>query len=359
MVVSGEYQRKADNASFILNVGVLVRLIIFGLTCYQFFGLGIIGIIVMYIFLVAFFSKCYINYALKEYQDRVHFLIAGMVGFIFLSLVGAIMVFALPSKEKIKEDSKEEIDMANYRSIAQTKYLTTEEVEKWCIDIYKFCYDFNFEPDIRLLNTLKYCESPSKYILNTMELIGSSRENMRLAKEKFESLEWQELLKKLKQIKPLRDPINKRLVIYYGDIATGKTTAAIQYVTNKREPVVRIVASASSDPDDLFTRFQPNHRGGVDIILTEIGEAMMQGRPIIIDEVNLFSPTVLERLQGVTDSTEFIIDRKMKISIRPGFEIIGTMNNETNLGTYILPSPLLSRAKEIKKFGTIDFKNIF
>lgn len=214
--------------------------------------------------------------------------------------------------------------------------------------IITFCKDFELKPDPRTMNSLIYAKDIDNLLIDFMQLTNYDSELVDMAKSKFKSAEWKEIKKQLKLIKPTHDQINQRLAIYYGSAGTGKTTTAIQ----EYPEAVKIVGSASQDPDDLFTRFDPSSK---DYVLTEIGNAMIDGKPIIIDEGNLFNQVVWQRLQGCLDNTNKVSDRNRELTIKDGFKVIVTMNLETNLGKTPLPNPVVSRAKEIRNFDLNTF----
>lgn len=213
--------------------------------------------------------------------------------------------------------------------------------------IITFCKDFEYSPDPRLLNSLLFESDPSQFITNSMELVGYEEELLQRAKDKFKSFEWKEILKTLKSLSPKHNRFNRRLEIKYGSAGTGKTTAAIAEYPN----APKIVASASADPDDLFTFFDPSTKK---YELTDIAKAMTSGQPVIIDEANLYNSVVLQRLQGITDSTSSIFDRGMKLEIKDGFKVIMTLNLETNMGKTPLPTPLVSRASKIENYNNLQ-----
>lgn len=230
------------------------------------------------------------------------------------------------------------------------KELTEDEIKNnLAKSIITFCKDFQFVPDNRCLNTMLYTEDVKNYILSFMELTNYPQDLLDDASSKLDSREWQEIMNNLQKL-PKKTQINHRLIIKYGEAGTGKTTSA-EY---EYPDAVKIVASASADPDDLFTRFEPSKK---DYVLTELGEAMVNGKPIIIDEGNLYPIVSLQRLQGCLDNTNSIIDRGIEIKIADGFQVIVTMNLETNLGKTPLPNPLVSRAKKIENFNISSNRN--
>ena len=214
-----------------------------------------------------------------------------------------------------------------------------------------FCKDFaptaNW-PDTRQINSLRFLSTAAEggqYLTNCLELIGTPTDMLNLAMPKFKSPEWRNLFEELKACPLSHGRFNQRLEIFYGPAGTGKTSRAIA----ENPTATRIVASATQDPSELFTRNVVNDHGGVDVVLTELGQAMVEGKPIIIDEVNLYQQCVMTRLQGATDGGKFLTDNGVDITIKDGFKIVGTMNLETNLGKTALPDPLVSRAAKVEK----------
>ena len=247
----------------------------------------------------------------------------------------------------IQNSSKEEKSTTSSESDQETT--TSSEVNRDALakSIITFCKDFEYNPDPRLLNSLLFESDPSQFIVNSMELVGYDEDLLQRAREKFQSYEWQEILKTLKGLEPKHGRFNQRLEIKYGAAGTGKTTAAIaEYPT-----APKLVASASADPDDLFTFFDPSTKK---YEMTDIAKAMINGTPIIIDEANLYNAVVLQRLQGITDSTNSIFDRGMKLDIKDGFKVIMTLNLETNMGKTPLPTPLVSRASKIENYDNLQ-----
>ena len=211
-----------------------------------------------------------------------------------------------------------------------------------------FCKDFEFNPDPRFMNNLIYVKDIDNYLIDFMQLTNYESELVELAKSKMKSPEWKQIKKDLSMIKPTHEKVNKRLAIYYGSAGTGKTTAALKEYPSAE----KVIGSASQDPDDLFTRFDPSSK---DYVLTEIGNAIVNGKPIIIDEGNLYNQVVWQRLQGVLDNSEKLADRNRELTIKDGFRVIVTMNLETNLGKTPLPNPVVSRAEEIRNYDLNTF----
>lgn len=230
--------------------------------------------------------------------------------------------------------------------VAKANKLSDAEIkDKLAKNILCFCKDFEFKPDNRCLNTMFYVDDVNDYIKSFMELVNYPQDLIDNANAKMKSAEWNQYMETLKGLTPSRKPINNRLIIKYGSRGTGKTQDAHRQYPNAKT----IIASASADPDDLFTTFNPTTKG---YDLTELAKAMENGEPIIIDEANLYNAVVLQRLQGITDEIEQINDRGIDIHIKDGFKIIITMNLETNLGKTPLPDPLVSRAEKIENYDS-------
>jgi len=242
------------------------------------------------------------------------------------------------------ESTEANTDEASEKTAATTKKVDTDALAK---SIITFCKDFEFVPDPRLLNSLLYESNPSDFIVNSMELVGYDEDLLNRAKDKFTSYEWKEIMKTLKSLAPSHNRFNQRLEIKFGSAGTGKTTAAMAEYPKAH----KLVASASADPDDLFTFFDPATKN---YELTDIAKAMTNGEPIIIDEANLYNAVVLQRLQGITDSTDSIYDRGIELKIADGFKIIMTLNLETNFGKTPLPNPLVSRASKIENYNNLQ-----
>lgn len=210
-----------------------------------------------------------------------------------------------------------------------------------------FCKDFAYNPDIRLLNSLYHQKDSREFFLNTLKLIGHDEDMIEVAKSKTESAEFKNFIKVIKSLSPTRDKMNKRLEIKFGKAGTGKTTSAIK----ENPDALRMIASATDDPSDLFTTFNPTTK---EWEKTPLSISMEEGKPVIIDEANFYHQECLKRLQGITDETKVLNDRGIEIKINDGFKIVITMNLETNFGKKPLPSPLVDRASKIECYDELQ-----
>ena len=79
-------------------------------------------------------------------------------------------------------------------------------------------------------------------------------------------------------------------------------------------------------------------------------EAMEEGLPIVLDEINLLPFDSLRFLQGILDGKKSFIYKGQIVNIADGFKVIGTMNLQVNGMTYGLPEPLVDRCEEMRQF---------
>lgn len=227
------------------------------------------------------------------------------------------------------------------------KVLSDEEkITKGLTDIIKFFSEFEFEPNYRFINTLglKLQESKNSaidYIKSYFELTDSQYKNEVVAK--LSSREFTTILSNISVNKPT-NIINKRFKVYYGSAGTGKTTLAQKESENRC-----IVCNASMLPADLMEDFvfiegKPSFKPSV------LWDCMTEGKPIVLDEINLLPFDSLRFLQGILDGKKEFDYKGHKVVIADGFEVIGTMNLAIGGMIYGLPEPLIDRCADMRKF---------
>lgn len=210
-----------------------------------------------------------------------------------------------------------------------------------------FFSEFSFCPSFRFMNTLcrHTCESVEKgieYIRNYVLLSDDSYKNEIC--EKIKSKEFVQLMETFHLFKKPTNTVNNRLKIYFGSQGTGKTTKA-QEETNNR----CMVCNSSMLPSDLMEDF--DFVGGSPVFKKSIlWNAMEQGLPVVLDEINLLPFDSLRFLQGITDGKSDFAYKNKPVHIADGFCIIGTMNLSLGGMTYGLPIPLVDRCAEIKEY---------
>lgn len=217
-----------------------------------------------------------------------------------------------------------------------------EKITAALASLIKFFSEFQFEPNFRFVNSLALSKKPEQYILSYFELSNNSFANE--VTEKMKSKEFKAILKDIKLAKPT-NRINKRLKIYYGSAGTGKTTLAQKESDNRC-----IVCNASMLPADLMEDFvfvdgKPSFKPSV------LWQCMTDGKPIVLDEINLLPFDSLRFLQGVLDGKSEFDYKGHKVTIADGFEVIGTMNLSIGGMVFGLPEPLVDRCSEMQKFS--------
>lgn len=215
--------------------------------------------------------------------------------------------------------------------------------------IIKFFTDLpSFTVGYRFLNTMKLTlkneghEGVKSFVYNYFNLQGRGAA-MELFIPKLDSDEFKEIESQLMLV-PMTKQINKRLKIYYGAPGTGKTTLAMAESENRC-----IVCHSSMLPDDLMGDFKFID-GKPAFTPTALVIAMQEGKTIMLDEINLLTFEAIRFLQGVLDDKPSFIYKGQTIEIKPGFQVIGTMN--LNLGDQVfgLTEPLVDRAYALKEF---------
>lgn len=207
-------------------------------------------------------------------------------------------------------------------------------------DFLNFFNDFNFTPSYRFLNTLVNLKNEA-YIGNYFALMNSPYTDE--VRAKVTSVEFQELEKKFFSMTPTKK-INNRFSIYFGTQGTGKTTRALEETNN-----CCVICNSSMSPAEIMEDFVFDE-GKPTFQWSEFARAMMEGRPITLDEINLLPFETLRFLQGLLDNKPSFMYKGREVRIKDGFRIIGTMNLVVNGCTFGLPEPLVDRCSEIREF---------
>lgn len=220
----------------------------------------------------------------------------------------------------------------------------------------KFFSEFQFAPSYRFVNTLCNKLSASKktddgyaYIRNYFSLIDNPYKEE--VEKKITSLEFKTIMSVLSKYAVPTKSINDRLKIYYGSQGTGKTTLA------QTETDFTVVCNSSMQPCDLIEDFRFDD-GKATFHPSVLVKCMTEGRPIMLDEINLLTMDCLRFLQGICDGKESFDWKGNTITIKKGFRIVGTMNLTINGMTTGLPEPLIDRCSDMKEF-TLTADNLY
>ena len=229
-------------------------------------------------------------------------------------------------------------------SVEEDNKLTPEQTLTNAINgLMKFFSEFNFQPNFRFLNTLsRYGKKEGRgYIERYFELTASPY--TAVVKEKMKSQEFRAIEKDFFACKTDKQ-INTRFKLYYGSQGTSKTTIAMQESHDEC-----MVCHNAMLPSDLMENFDFSD-GKAEFQPSALYNAMVNGTPIVLDEINLLPFESLRFLQGILDGKKCLQYKDRTVNIAEGFMIIGTMNLTVNGMTYGLPEPLVDRCAETKRF---------
>lgn len=235
-----------------------------------------------------------------------------------------------PIEEKTSNPARPEIDKKKIQNTL-----------KKFIDFFS---EFSFEPNYRFVNTFSYCNTISEaieYTTRYFELSDSPYTNSIV--EKMKSPEFNKIALELVNITP-STKINTRFKLYYGSAGTGKTTAAMKEAEGNC-----MVCHSAMLPSDLMEDFK-FEEGKAAFQPSSLYKAITEGKKIVLDEINLLPFESLRFLQSILDGKKEFNYKGIKVRIKDGFQIIGTMNLNVNDSVYSLPEPLVDRAEQIKKY---------
>lgn len=224
--------------------------------------------------------------------------------------------------------------------------VTTRRIHEALGKLISFFTEFNFSPSFRFVNSLAHSLSNSAddgrtYITNYFKLIDSPYAGE--VEKKMQSAEFAQILCHLSEAKRTKN-INSRFRIYYGSQGTGKTTLAMSETDN-----LCMVCNSSMLPADLMEDFTFDD-GKATFHPSILARCMEEGKPIVMDEINLLPFDSLRFLQGIFDGKTEFQYKGQTVHIKEGFKVIGTMNLTVNGVTFGLPEPLIDRCEMIKEF---------
>ncbi|MEZ4317364.1 MAG: AAA family ATPase [Myxococcota bacterium] len=130
-----------------------------------------------------------------------------------------------------------------------------------------------------------------------------------------------------------------------GDTATSKTSAVRFLAALCGAEVVRLNLNGQTDTGELVGRYVPSESGGWRFAEGLVPQAMRNGWWVVLDEVNLAEPAVLERLNPVLERVpELVITEGPgtrfgpggDVPVHPGFRVVATMNPAEYAGRSVL-----------------------
>lgn len=224
-------------------------------------------------------------------------------------------------------------------------------VEKLNKFLSEFSY-FRSGVSMRLVNTFARAADKKEALKSYCEV--SQMEDLPDLLEKMKSPEFAEVVKAFAALGKTPQPLNKRFAVFYGPPGGGKTYAAIKAGESINGGSVDTVpCSAGMDAADMLYAYRLDYKSGKrGYVPTALLTAMVSGRGVVLDEVNLLPMEARMFLQNILDNKSKVNVMGVEIPIRDGFFVLGTMNLETGLGATPLPLPLVDRAAVVREFHT-------
>lgn len=203
---------------------------------------------------------------------------------------------------------------------------------------FKFFSEWKWKISYRYVDTFLRSTDRVAYTKNYFKLQGHTEADE--IAEKLDSPEFKKLLR-IKYIP--KNQSNKHIKVYYGPAGTGKTRRAC-----KEADDLCIICSSDMSCTDLLRDFDfEDGKPGYE--KSDLWRAIVEGKKIVFDEINLLHKDTLKFLQGLTDGKKFFNFMGHKIEIHPDFQIIGTMNLIMSGIAYPLPEPIVDRCSEIEE----------
>ena len=203
---------------------------------------------------------------------------------------------------------------------------------------FKFFSEWKWKINYRYVDTFLRSTDRVAYTKNYFKLQGHIEADE--IAEKLDSPEFKKLLR-IKYIP--KNQSNKHIKVYYGPAGTGKTCKAC-----KEADGLCIICSSDMSCTDLLRDFDfEDGKPGYE--KSDLWRAIVEGKKIVFDEINLLNKDTLKFLQGLTDGKKFFNFVGHKIEIHPDFQIIGTMNLIMGGIAYPLPEPIVDRCSEIEE----------
>lgn len=224
-----------------------------------------------------------------------------------------------------------------------------EAVEKLNAFLSEFSY-FRDGVSMRFINSFARSPQPKELLESYCEV--SNMEDLPELREKMKSHEFAEVVDLFTKFSPR--PVNKRFAVFYGSPGGGKTYAGEAACAKINDDAYEtMVCSPSMDAADMLYAYRFDYKSGKrGYVPTALLKAMLAGRAVVLDEINLLPMEARMFLQNILDNKSKVSVMGIELPIKDGFFVIGTMNLETGLGSSPLPLPLVDRACVVKNFKT-------
>ncbi|KAF7703829.1 Midasin [Cucumispora dikerogammari] len=151
---------------------------------------------------------------------------------------------------------------------------------------------------------------------------------------------------------------NKENVLIVGDTGNGKTKVVELLAKNRNQRLITVNFNGNIEASDFIGQFAVNN-SCIEFINGPVVEAMQTGSILLLDELNLCSDSVIERLNSVLDSRSlYLTETNTEIIAHPDFRIVGTMNPGNDFGKRELSPALRNRFTELY-FSFSAYEGIF
>lgn len=124
----------------------------------------------------------------------------------------------------------------------------------------------------------------------------------------------------------------KQPVLLEGDTSTSKTSSILWLANALNQPVIRMNLNGQTDTGELIGRYVPAEGGGWRWEEGAVPRAMRNGYWLLLDEVNLAEPQILERLNSVLEHSPSLVlsehdgSRISGSELHTQFRVFATMN---------------------------------
>lgn len=135
-------------------------------------------------------------------------------------------------------------------------------------------------------------------------------------------------------------------VLMVGSTGVGKTSLVKYLAALTNNELRRINLSDMTDNTELIGGYKPSQDGGFEWSDGIITEALRKGQWLLLDEVNLADPAILERMNSLLDDDRFITLTEKNnevVKADPNTRIFATMNPSSYSGRKELSEAMLNR----------------
>lgn len=135
-------------------------------------------------------------------------------------------------------------------------------------------------------------------------------------------------------------------VLMVGSTGVGKTSLVKYLAALTNNELRRINLSDMTDNTELIGGYKPGNDGGFEWQDGIITEALRKGQWLLLDEINLADPAILERMNSLLDDDRFITLTEKNnevVKAHPNTRIFATMNPSSYSGRKELSEAMLNR----------------